>query len=138
VPAPAGFRMRNGEVLRNRWSVAMAGIGRDGYVVLVDDAGTEADRLGRVGELLADSGAVRYAATREFDEMICRGRFTNARRAHEPEPYFPAVPGADDLPWLNVRYTPDVPRGADVLSRDVPAALARGEWESVAVTCCVT
>ena len=29
VPVPGDFRMANGEPLRNRWSVALAGVGRD-------------------------------------------------------------------------------------------------------------
>lgn len=130
-----GFVMRNGEALRNRWRVAMAGIARGGVVFLMDESGSEADFLAGIGARLADAAEVRYAATREFDEMILRGRFTNARRAHEPTAYFPAVPGADDLRWRNLGRdgVPDFPRGADVPSRDVPAALARGDWEPVAV-----
>jgi hypothetical protein len=133
VPAPAGFRMRNGEPLRQRWSVAMAGIARGGVIFLVDDAFSEEDRLAGIGERLAGAPEIRYAATREFDEMVLRGRFTNARRAHAHEPFYPAMPGAELARWRNVRFTPDVPRGADVASRDVPAALARGDWEPVAV-----
>jgi hypothetical protein len=134
VPAPDGFRMPNGEPLRRRWSVVMAGIARDGMVTLID-SGSELDRLSEIGELLAGATEVRYGATREFDEMICRGRFTNARRAHLPAPAFPAVPGAEELPWRNVRklMTPDAPRGEDVESYRVSESLAAGEWEAVAV-----
>jgi hypothetical protein len=128
-----GFVMKNGETLSNRWRVAMAGIARGGVVFLMDECGSEADLLAGIGARLAGAAEVRYAATREFDEMILRGRFTNARRAHELVPFFPAVPGADDLPFVNVRSTPDVPRGADIPSRDVPAALVAGYWEPVAV-----
>jgi hypothetical protein len=77
---------------------------------------------------------VRYGATREFDEMICRGRFTNARRAHLPAPAFPAVPGAEDLRWVNLKAGHPVPRDPDDLpSWDVSAALRRGDWDRVAV-----
>jgi len=135
VPTPDGYRMPNGEALKRRWSVTMAGVARGGFVWIVDGNGraaAEGNLLARLGELLAGA-EVRYAATREFDEMICRGRFTNARRAHLPVPTFPAVPGAETLAWRNLGRLPEYPRGDDVASRDVPAALAEGRWDLVAV-----
>lgn len=127
VPTADGFRMRNGEVPKKRWSVAMAGVARDGVVYLIE-GGTEAERLWLLGVTLEGSREVRYAATRQFDEMICRGRFTNARRAHEPEPFFPAVPEADALPWRNLGRNLGVPiaRGYDCESKGVPDLIARG------------
>lgn len=124
-----GYVMANGEILRNRWSIVMAGIGRDGEITLIDPEGNEPLGLGLIGDALTGSREVAYAATREFDEMIAKGRFTNARRTHEPEPFFPAVPGADKLPWRNIgpggiaADYPTYERGADCDSRDVPALL---------------
>jgi hypothetical protein len=134
VPAPPGFRMANGEPLRQRWSIAMAGVARDGAVYMIE-GGPESERLWLLGVTLADSPEVRYAATRQFDEMICRGRFTNARRAHEPEPFFPAVPKADALPWRNLGRNLGVPiaRGYDCDSRNVPALIASGTLPVVRV-----
>lgn len=130
VPAPPGFVMANGERLRQRWSVAMAGVATGGLISIVNYAGTEESRLKLIGRWLMGSHEVRYGATREFDEMICKGRFTNARRAHESEPYFPAVPGACDRNWCNVGVwsasVPDSYRAPDIPSRDIPAALASG------------
>lgn len=123
-----GFVMKNGEALKNRWSVAMAGVAMNGEIAIFE--GAERNLLGALGSDLAWADRVVYSATREFDEMICRGRFTNARRAHEPEPFFPAVPGSGDFRWRNVRHLEPLSafvRGGDVPSRDVPAALARGD-----------
>jgi hypothetical protein len=140
VPAPAGFRMANGEPLRRRWSIVMAGLARDGEVVLFDVRdGREADGLADIGAWLAGASEVVYWATREFDEMICRGRFTNARRAHEPRPFFPAVPGAESLVWRNLLRelggarnipTMKLPRAAD----DAPSkGVTAAGWDRLAV-----
>lgn len=135
VPTPTGYRMPNGEVLRNRWSVALAGVGRDGWISIVDAEGREEQGLIDLAVALDEAEAVLYGATREFDEMICRGRFTNARRAHLSVPTFPAVPGAEDLVWVNVakRNAERPERGADIASREVPAGLRDGRKDAVLV-----
>ena len=133
TPTPDGYRMPNGETLRRRWKIVMAGVARNGFVNIL--AGVEDILLVEIGLELEGLGEVLYGATREFDEMICRGRFTNARRAHLPVPTFPAVPGAEDFAWRNLKETKAEARGADIPSRDVPAALRAndGRWEAVAV-----
>jgi hypothetical protein len=121
VPAPAGFRMRNGEPLRKRWSAFLAGVVWAGEIRIVERTGSEPMFLDGVREALGSADTVAYRATREFDEMILKGRFTNARRAHEPLPFFPALPGADDLTWDGRK--PDgleFEREEDCESRDVP------------------
>lgn len=136
VAAPAGFRMSNGEALKRRWSIALAGLALDGEILIVDPEGDEAAGLAELGSLMAGTGEVVYAATREFDEMICRGRFTNARRAHLPAPTFPAVPGAEDLAWRNLGSLANhlnAVRGADIPSREVPVGLTDGRREAVMV-----
>jgi len=134
VPTPEGFRMPNGEVLRQRWSIALAGVARDGIIEIIDSEGEEAYALGQLGDSLRDAPSVIYSATREFDEMICRGRFTNARRAHLPTPVFPAVPGAEQIPWTNIGR-PEAPiwRGEDIPSREVPQGLFDGRRRAVLV-----
>ena len=133
VPAPAGFRMRNGEPLRNRWSVLMAGIASyaDG-IRLIESADSEESMLAAIANVIGDREAV-YSATREFDEMILKGRFTNARRAHEPVPFYPAMPGAEATEWRNLRGTPGYPRATDVPSREVPVAATDGRIDLVLV-----
>jgi len=134
VSAPEGFRMPNGEVLRQRWSIALAGVARDGIIEVIDSEGEEAYVLGQLGDFLRDASEVAYCATREFDEMICRGRFTNARRAHLPAPTFPAVPGAEDLNWKNLkRPAKPIWRGEDIPSREVPQGLFDGRRRAVLV-----
>ena len=108
VPTPEGFTLPSGEPLRRRWRITLAGIARDGLICLgqFEDEKEQLEWMGAILSGRFDNSPpiteVRYAATREFDEMICRGRFTNARRAHLPAPAFPAVPGAEELPWRNV------------------------------------
>lgn len=133
VPTPAGYRMPNGEVLKKRWAVCLAGVARDGMITIVDPEGDELAGLADVSVLLAGSDRVVYGATREFDQMILSGRFTNARRAHLPEPTWPAVDGAEELPWENVGISHHYERGPDVQSRGVSETLKRGEWEPVFV-----
>lgn len=124
VKVPADYRMANGEMLRRRWSIAMAGIALEGKIDLFDSEGDERYVLEAIADALAPVDEVVYGATREFDEMICKGRFTNARRAHAPAPVFPAVPWADELRWTNIGAAkPDAYRSPDVESRDVPKIL---------------
>lgn len=125
---PCDYRMTNGETLRNRWAVAFAGVASRGEISLMAPRKLDDPLfLESLGFLLANATEVVYGATREFDEMICKGRFTNARRAHEPVPFFPSVLGADRIKWTNVGGTHDPIltglRGADCPSRDVPALL---------------
>lgn len=130
---PCDYRMANGEILRQRWSVLMAGVARDGRVRLFERT-EEAELLAAVAEAVA-GGPIVYAAPREFDEMILRGRFTNARRAHASAPFFPAMPGAESVRWRNVRRDlVSADRAPDVPSREVPARVEDGrDYELVLV-----
>lgn len=139
VPTPSGFIMSNGERLRQRWSIAMYGVAIDGDVRISANL-SEMQNVVGLGSILSSLDhvvdEVVYAATREFDEMIAKGRFTNARRAHEPAPFFPPVPGAEMLPWRNLRKIPKwiiEERSGDFESKDVPAYLAAGRHEEVMV-----
>jgi hypothetical protein len=136
VPVAGDFRMANGEPLRKRWSVALAGVARDGRISIVDPAGDELAALAELGRTLAGADEILYGATREFDEMICRGRFTNARRAHLAAPTFPAVPRAEALRWRNLgsgkSYATEL-RGSDIASREVPVGLFDGRRDAVLV-----
>ncbi len=116
-----GFVMANGEPLRNRWSAFMAGLAVDGELWLIERTGSEADFLATVREVMGTADSVVYGATRDFDEMILRGRFTNARRAHEPEPFYPALPAADELEWRNMGPGKVGFRAPDIPSRDISA-----------------
>jgi hypothetical protein len=132
-----GHVMANGETLRQRWSVAMCAFAMKGEIAFVY-GDSEAERLRDIGYLLSRVTTVVYSATREFDEMIVKGRFTNARRAHEEEPFFPFVPEAERVNWRNLGTgLYDLPeRQADMASRDIPAAIHRGfksDLEHVAV-----
>lgn len=132
---PCDYVMVNGERLRNRWSVLMAGVARSGVIRLMDSVDSEAVLLDQISEAIAD-GEVVYAGTREFDEMILRGRFTNARRAHAPVPFYPSLPGANELAWYNCHREAKAlteERGADVPSRDVPVAYGDGRYELVVI-----
>jgi hypothetical protein len=59
--------------------------------------------------------------------MILKGMFTNARRAHEREPFYPAMPGASRLTWRNMRKEFEAKRhewnrSHDISGKEVPAA----------------
>lgn len=111
-----------------RWRPILVGIVRDGYAYRA--AGTEAELIEWATEMLAGV-EVRYAATKRFDELILKGRFTHARRPPlaEPGPW-PAIPKA--YPFRNLGRLPAYPgRAADVASREVPASWASGDREPV-------
>jgi hypothetical protein len=121
VPAPEGFRMKNGEPLRRRWQAFLAGVGRGGKIRICENTGDEVAFLADVRCAIGPATDNVYGATREFDEMILRGRFTNARRANEDRPFFPHLVDADAFRWWNVGSgPPPVYRAPDCASRDVP------------------
>lgn len=135
--ATGGYRMANGENLARRWSIALAGVARGGKIYLLDGEGDETAVRNALAATLFGADEVVYGATREFDEMICKGRFTNARRAHEPTPFFPSVYGSERLSWRNVGVGKSgVYRAPDCPSRDVPELLRKGDergWELVMI-----
>lgn len=120
--------MPNGEMLKSRWQIFAAGIAVDdqGYLLY---GSPEQKLLEDIGNLIKLGATVYYSATREFDEMIAKGRFSNARRAHFPKPVFPSVPGANDLHWFNLKLKPEtrVPAPNDIPSKEVPAYWATGD-----------
>jgi hypothetical protein len=129
--------MQNGEMLRNRWSIAMYGVALNGEIHLSSNL-TEAANLVGLGLILTmgDVKEIVYAATREFDEMIAKGRFTNARRAHEAQPFYTPVPGAAELPWrcLGGKFSDEVIalRGPDLPSKGIAEHIEHN-WDDVAV-----
>lgn len=114
-----GFRMKSGELLRKRWSAFMAGVAYDGEIRILEQTNSEQDFLVGVRAAIGNADTVVYAATREFDEMILKGRFTNARRAHENIPFFPAMPGAYELWWRNMGVLDKGDRTKDTDSKGV-------------------
>ena len=124
VPAGPGFP------LRLRWQPFMVGIAWAGGNRHLIENENENELIASLRYWIHSLGIeeIRYAATREFDEMILRGRFTNARRAHLPSP--PQWwPNLNELPirWHNIRKMPgfisgkEAPRGSwDCASKDVP------------------
>jgi hypothetical protein len=139
VATAAGTRHASGEPLRSRWSIVMAGVAKAGVIRLL--AGdSEPEMLKMVSKAVGRPEYVAYAGTREFDEMICRGRFTNARRAHARSVMFPAVPGAECWNWWNVwKATKNgatlrtIERAADIPSREVPDGILDGRGQLVRI-----
>lgn len=116
-----------------RWSVFMVALAIQSGISLTVSvvSGSEGEVISYLrGELShAEPELVVYEATREFDEMVLRGRFTHARRAHLEEPH-PSVPNLDDLalPWHNIHSESNPStwyRGGDVPSNTVPVL-----WET--------
>jgi hypothetical protein len=135
VPTKPLFVMKNGENLRQRWSVIMAGIARDGQIALIDGEGEEGVLDGISIECWSADEVV-YAATREFDEMIVKGRFTNARRAHEDVPFYPAAFAAESWKWRNLGPIPSHFRNmrvTDIPGKAVPGLMSAGKSDVVMV-----
>jgi hypothetical protein len=90
----------------------------------VEAAGDERAFLKGTREAIGHADTVIYRATRQFDEMILKGRFTNARRALAAEPFYPAMPGAEELTWDCRKHDPNSEwqsfRASDIPSKDVP------------------
>jgi len=132
VPAPADW------LQKTRWEPFMIGVAyREARDLVVEvRTGTEGALIEWARGLLAGR-RVCYSATREFDEMVLRGRFTNARRAHSPVPGdWPHLDGAP-IRWENIRKTwdPAPARAFDVASRDVPAVWKAGDRDVVTLHC---
>lgn len=130
----APIERANGEVIRRKWEPILIGTGFvfEGAFWVEMTWGWEGQTWAEwFNGLSARSDEMIYSATREFDEMVLKGRFTNARRAHlaeRPESWL----GIEDLfGWKNVAKTsrPKLPRGADVESRLVPNSWPTQERE---------
>jgi hypothetical protein len=95
-----GKQLPDGWVMRRRWSAFMIGVGTaEGIRIMATY--DESALLLAASRVVGNRVAV-YAGTREFDEMILKGRFTNARRAHSREVIYPSMPGASGLVWKNI------------------------------------
>lgn len=134
VPAPEGWPFKL------RWQpfmIAACGFQKPGIFFCDCVTGTEEELVDWLAANF-EGCEVRYSATREFDEMVLRGRFTNARRAHHPIPgSWPNVDGLD-VKWVNIRKSqlPAPARRPDCLSKDVPALWEKGS-RSIVVEHCV-
>lgn len=121
---PCEWHFPSGERLRRRWSAFLAGVAVKDEITLIETAGSETEFLQAVRDAIYPADTVVYRATRQFDEMILRGRFTNARRAHAEVPFYPAMPGAEELTWDCRKHDPESPwqraRPGDIPSKDVP------------------
>ena len=113
VKVPCDWTSPAGEKLGRRWSAFLAGVAIAGSIVIVEATGGEENFLTGVSEAIAPATTVVYRATRKFDEMILKGRYTYARRGPAPEPFYPAMPGAESPPGSRERPDPT------------------GEWESM-------
>jgi len=123
------FIMPNGEPLRKRWQPFLIGLGlADGSNTILDETkGGERGLYYKLGVELYGIDIIYYSATRDFDEMVLRGRFTNARRAHLPKAGpWPYLKGAHKFKWINLRKLGidlvEMEREGDIPSREVPQA----------------
>lgn len=118
-----GVTLHDGWRLKKRWSAFAIGIGGfEGIHLLATYQ--EEELLAEASKLIGHRVAT-YAATRQFDEMVLKGQFTNARRAHEPKPFFPALPKCHGhvTQWRNIHrevQQVDLSRGIDIPSKDIP------------------
>lgn len=138
VVAPADW------LYKKRWQTFLVGIARFvGEDLRLDLLmGEEAELIAGLEKLLREMGRsveIVYCATRQFDEMVLKGRFTNARRALSPVagdwPHLPQNLGK----WINIRKQmklANLPnRVPDLPSKDVPARWDAGERKLVGLHC---
>jgi len=124
VKVPCDWTSPAGEKLSRRWSAFLAGVTSSRMIVLAERYRDETEEafLGNVREEI-ESGTVVYRATRKFDEMILKGRYTYARRGPAPEAFYPAMPDAEDLAWVCERPNPtgewEAMRERELASADV-------------------
>jgi len=127
---PCDWTSPAGELLTRRWSAFLAGVTGYRRITMVESVNDEEGFLVGVREAI-ESGTVVYRATRKFDEMILKGRYTYARRGPAPEPFYPAMPGAEDLVWACERPDPtgfwESIREQELPSIDVPIAYEAGK-----------
>ena len=118
-----GRYLDDGWLLKRRWSAFAIGIAAAG-VVTINATYDEPLLLKSAAELIGHR-SVTYAATRQFDEMILKGKFTHARRAHADRPMYEAMPGASGMRWRNIyrevrESNRSLVRELDIESREVP------------------
>lgn len=118
------FKMPNGELLKKIWEPTMIGtcyIFENELCASVVFEWEDCDWRFTFDRLRENCKILYYDATREFDEMICKGRFTNARRAHLPIPGPWKHLSNKMFDWINVRYYSNVhiKRSKDIPSKEI-------------------
>jgi len=118
-----GKYLDDGWLLKKRWSAFAIGIAAAGVVTL--NATYDEPLLLKSAAELIGHRSVTYAATRQFDEMILKGKFTHARRAHADRPMYEAMPGASGVRWRNIyrevrESNRSLVREFDIESKQVP------------------
>jgi hypothetical protein len=118
-----GKYLDDGWLLKKRWSAFAIGIAAAGVVTL--NATYDEPLLLKSAAELIGHRSVTYAATRQFDEMILKGKFTHARRAHADRPMYEAMPGASGMRWRNIyrevrESNRSLVREFDIESKQVP------------------
>lgn len=125
----------SGEVIRKKWEPILIGAGYfadDGFWIEMTWGWEGKGWSDTMLEMKLDSDEMIYCATREFDEMVLKGRFTNARRAHLPKRPKEWEGIEESLfAWRNIRreMRPAMVRGVDVESRLVPEVWPEKEKE---------
>jgi len=125
---PCSWAFPDGTPLRRRWSAFMVGIGTRGRITILESIGNETALLAGVREVLGEADTIHYLGTRKFDEMVLKGRFTYARRGPAEVPFYPSVPGAEELTWDAHRELPEPWRSVrerELDSRYVPEVYER-------------
>lgn len=127
-----------GEAVGLRWNPILIGTGflHEGRW-FVEISFDWSSWTGFVEAMKEDTDLMIYNATREFDEMILKGRFHNARRAHFPEKpdHYPGI-SEKTFDWLNIRKVAKekiFERDCDIESKNVPTAWKKGEEKRVFV-----
>lgn len=121
VKVPCDWKSPAGERLTKRWSAFLAGVTCGSEILLVErEDEPELDYLGMVREAIFKADTVLYRATRNFDEMILKGRYTYVRRGPASVPFYSVMPGAEDLTW-DCRKPDPTGRWESMRERELPS-----------------
>lgn len=96
---PCEWAFPNGTPLKRRWMAFIAGVATKGKITIVESAGDEHSFLSGTRMAIGEADTVIYRATNVFDEGILKGRYTYNRRGLADEPFYPAMPDAEELTW---------------------------------------
>lgn len=124
---PCFWHFPNGVPLSRRWMAFIAGVANKGEIKIIEASASEMAFLTGVRKAIGTCDTVIYRSANSFDEGVLKGRYTYSRRGWADVPFYPVMPGADELTWDRRRDLGEVTavRERELDSRYVPATYER-------------
>jgi hypothetical protein len=123
---PCFWHFPNGVPLNRRWMAFIAGVATGEVVKIIEASASEQAFLAGVRTAVGTADTVIYLSANSFDEGILKGRYTYARRGWADVPFYPVMPGADELTWDRRRDLGDL---ADVRERELDSRYVSATYE---------